>query len=272
MPASPTLLELQQCLLAALYDAGSEAESDAAAALVDGHGLAPQARVRIYRHSSGAIQAGALRTAYPAVQALVGAEYFEQTAQSYRRAFPSRSGNLQDFGARFAEHLAALPALRPWPYLPDVARLECLRQQVALAADAAPMPARQHAGGAPARALALHPGARCLASAHAVLSIWRYAMQPTPERLQLPATGERVLLWRAGGQVAMAALDAASHACIDALAQGRGWHDACQAARALDPGFDADACFASLDAHGLLRPGGAPHELEEPQPCPSFAA
>lgn len=235
MHAAPSLLELQRSFMDALHDR----EAIGPVAAICGNGLAPEARLRIYRHSGEAIQTGALRTTYPAVLALVGEDFFEQTALAYRGLHPSRSGNLQWFGARFADYLAGLPALRALAYVPEVARLEWLRQQAALAA----------AGDAQRT---LHPSVHLLDSAQPVLSVWRFATQPGDERFALPTTGERVLLWREGDQVAMAMLDRASFACVTALARGDSLTAAYRAARELDPEFNFAACIESLVDRGLL--------------------
>lgn len=253
MPAVPALLDTQRHFLAALYDG----EDAGPIAEIAGNGLDPAARLRIYRHSCAETQIEALRTAYPAVLALVGGAFFAQTADDYRRAYPSRSGNLQVFGEHLAEYLQGLPQAKGVPYLPDVARLEWLRQESVLAADATclslPACARTLAAIDGPLRIVLHPSVRVLASRHAVLTIWRYALAPGHAGLTLPDEGERVALWREAGQVAMTALDAASFACLDVLARGRVLDDAYAAARATDPAFDLSACVKSFVAHGLVR-------------------
>lgn len=252
MHAAPTLLETQRRFLAALYD-----DEDAGPiAGIAGHGLDPAARLRIYRHSCCETQIAALRTAYPGVLALVGEAFFEQTARGYRRAYPSRSGNLQEFGAAFAEYLETLRACRSLAYLPDVARLEWLRQQAVLARESeaiqsdALVSRRNPANGT--LRIVLHPSVRLLVSRYAVLTIWRYALQPTTDRLALGEEGERVALWREDGDIAMAALDAASFACIEALARGSSLDDADAIAAAIDPGFALRECIESLLQRRLI--------------------
>jgi hypothetical protein len=252
MHTESALPEWQRQFLDALYDA--DARGPTAAVL--GNGLEPDARLRIYRHSSEAIHTGTLRITYPAVLALVGEDYFDQAARGYRHAHPSRSGNLQAFGAGFAGYLEMLPDMRELAYLPDVARLEWLRQESALAADAetaGPDIAIDDLLDSDALLrVALHPSIRLLAGAHPVLTIWRYAMQPTPERLVLDGEGEHVVLWREAGEVAMAAVDPASFACIASLAHGHALDAAHAAAQARDPGFDLAACLASLFRQSLV--------------------
>lgn len=252
MHTAPSLLELQRQFLAALYDP----DASGSVAAIAGNGLQPDARLHIYRHGCEAIHDAALRTTYPAVLALVGADFFGQVARGYRRAHPSRSGNLQAFGAGFAQYLGSVPEARTLAYLPDVARLEWLRQESALAADAGPMTpesfARQCAGISASLHISLHPSVRLLASRYAVLTIWRYALRPTTERLTLADAGESVVLWREDGEVAMAALDGASFACIAALVRGNTLDAARAAAMVLDAGFDLSACLGSLFRHGLI--------------------
>lgn len=252
MHTAPALPELQRRFLAALYDDDESGPLET----ITGNGLEASARLRIYRRSCNEIQTGALRATYPAVLALVGEAFFDQTARGYRSRYPSGSGNLQGFGGRFADHLEPLPTMRELAYLPDVARLEWLRQQAVLAADAEPVPpdvlARQLEGAEALPRLALHPSVHCLASHHPVLTIWRYATDPTPEDLQLTGASEQVVLWREEGEVAMATPDTASFACIEALEHGDTVTNARTAAKAVDSDFDLPACLASLAERGLI--------------------
>lgn len=264
MHVVPALLELQSRFLDALYD---DAEAGPTEALV-GAGLDPAARLRIYRHAAAQIHADALRATYPAVLALVGEAFFEQVGAQYRRAHPSRSGNLQAFGAHFADFLESLPGVSTLPYLGDVARLEWQRQQAALAGTAEALSAgvveEALAGVEGAVRIALHPSVQRFASPHPVLSIWQYAMQPSPGRLTLSEHGDRLLLWRSEGEVAIAPLDAASFACIDALLGGATLDAADATACAQDFAFDLPACIASLAAQELVTAITPVHREEHP--------
>ncbi|MGH8148030.1 MAG: HvfC/BufC family peptide modification chaperone [Rhodanobacteraceae bacterium] len=265
MHAAPSLLECERRFMAALYAPDEPGPIEAIA----GNGLEPAARLGIYCHSCEGTQVSALRTTYPAVLALVGEAFFDQCAHGYRRAYASHSGNLQVFGGHFADYLATVPGARSLPYLPDVARLEWLRQQAVLAADAKALPAVEfeHAVAVPESAFALHPGVQRIASPHPVLTIFRYAREPDDEGLQLPDAGESVLLWREDGEVAIAALDAASFACIDALACGQTVAHANAAARAIDPAFDLATCMGSFAERGLLVDPISHHGLKESESC-----
>src|SRR5260370_25027030 len=62
---------------------------------------------------------------YPAVDRLLGRDFFELAAERFCAKHPPGSGYLNEYGGEFADFLAGLPetaaALR---YLPDVARLQ----------------------------------------------------------------------------------------------------------------------------------------------------
>lgn len=248
MPAVPTLLELQRGFADAMLDRGGGGD---VAQWVVGAGLTPAARLQVYCNAIASTQIETLRTTYPAVRALVGEAFFEAAATRYRLRHPSTHGNLQAFGDAFAAFLATMPEAAALTYLPDVAQLEWLRQQSALAAEASPLdPATlDETISLPMR---LHPSLRLLTSAHPVLTIWRYTNAPEGERLQLDGHGEQVALWRDGSEVAMADLDPASFACIAALIDERDLVVAHAAALASDGKFDLVACLHTLLAHRLV--------------------
>lgn len=268
MRTAPSLRKLQRQFMAALYDTAEPGPIECIA----GNGLAPAARLRIYRRSCNETQTAALRATYPALLALVGEAFFDQTVRGYRRAHPSRSGNLQVFGDAMADYLQTLPGCRSLPYLSDVARLEWLRQKTVLAPAAAPISpgdftdATRSSGGS--LRIVLHPSLHFLDSPYPVLTIWRYALQPGDEKLTLGTNGESVALWREDGEVAMATLDPASFACMAALARGSSLGESRLAAASVDADFELSACLASLVEHALVT-GLRPYSVcrTEPSAC-----
>lgn len=243
---------LQAAFLAAIYG-----EGEGAIGHIRGAGLAPAARQDIYRHASELIHLGALATSYPAVRALVGEAYFERVAMDYRHAFPSRRGNLQDFGDAFPGFLAGRPETARWPYLGDVARLEWLRQSCALAADAIALDAATIATAVAMAGedvvLHLHPSLRLISSRYPTGAIWRFAMSGGEgERPAPDGPGERMALWREGADVVIATHTPASFAFLQALAIGQPLSRAHARAMAIDPGFDLVAGVAGLVHDGRI--------------------
>ena len=125
------LLDLQRAFAGALLD-----EHDAriyAHVLEDGF-PAPE-RLRIYRNTCRSTLVASLRLTYPAVERLVGAEFFAAAAERYAAAQPAHSGYLNDYGDTFATFLASFAPARELAYLPDVARYEWALSVAANAAD-----------------------------------------------------------------------------------------------------------------------------------------
>lgn len=81
-------------------------------------------RFSYYRGNLNAIWYATLKNAYPVLHQLVGEDFFWQMACEYGEAYPSRSGDLNQFGAELPLYLAASESLTDYPYFADVARLE----------------------------------------------------------------------------------------------------------------------------------------------------
>lgn len=247
----PSLFELQRGFSDALFGRG-----DAIERWVHGGGLEPSARLRIYRNAVASTQIEALRASYPAVLALVGETFFDAAAARFRQSHPSTSGNLQYFGQAFPQFLAAMSEAQSLDYLADVARLDWLRQESALAADASPLDGTALLSALAADPVRLwlspHPSVRLLFSKHAVHTLWRFAHAPTAEGLQLGGSGEKVIVWRVGQEGAMATLDAASFAFVVALTDGLDLDSAHDQALKVDSRFDLTACLRSLIAQEMF--------------------
>lgn len=186
--------------------------------------LGAEARLQIYRNARRHSLTTTLRTVYPAIQGLVGEAFFEVAAMRYLRDYPSRSGNLQEYGAAFPKLLAAMPEAGGVPYLPDVARLEWARQECYLAADVPWLnidAISMDINSPPAATrLLLHPAVGLVQSAYPILDIWRYCREPSTEAPSLDDGGQRVLVWRDDHQVVMQALDPGAAIFISSVLAG----------------------------------------------------
>jgi hypothetical protein len=259
MATAPSLLELQRQFAAALV--GGEVP-DSLANLVHGNGLAPEARLRVYRNIVTIGHTDALRTAFPAVCKLTGEDFFAATSVRYLHDCPCASGNLQDYGADFPAFLARLPEAAEVAYLADVARLEWARQQTWLAPDAAALNrgalAPISSGTWPALGLRLHPGLRLLRSSWPIFDVWMFCQEESPGQLELSDTGQNVLLRRAGDQIEMQTLDGGRAAFVGALLAGAPLATAWQRAIAEAPGFGISPCLDWLFGMGVVAGLSAP--------------
>ena len=110
-------------------------------------------RLRIYRNTCRTTLVATLRLTYPAVERLVGREFFDLAARKFAERYPAQSGYLNDYGGEFGDFLAGYEPARELRYLPDVARYEWALSVAANAVDAPALepavllvvPAEQHA-------------------------------------------------------------------------------------------------------------------------------
>ena len=123
------LADLQSEFMRCLVDS----ESTELLAMIEGADVAR--RFAVYRNNWRSNLRQALRTGFPVVEQLVGAEFFTWLADHFIAAHPSRSGNLDDYGVEFAAFIRAFPALAELPYLGDIAELEWLIDTVMKAPD-----------------------------------------------------------------------------------------------------------------------------------------
>jgi hypothetical protein len=212
-------------------------------------------RVAIYHRSALANRRGALAAAYPVVERLVGRAFFDEAAARYGEAFPSRSGDLNAFGGRFAAFLEAYPYARELPYLPDVARLEWAVHESRQSPWGEALDYRA-LGAVPPDAIGgirirVRPSVRLVASPHPILSIWmanQAGRDGTPER---PRGAERVAVRMLETlEPAPAALGSAEWTVLEAFMRGETLARA--AAACGDRGFDFEAALASLAALDVL--------------------
>src|SRR5262249_23844297 len=168
----PTLLEVQSAIRARLLD---NATPVAAALLADA--LTPADRLNIYRNTSRIALTNTLRLNYPAVQRLVGEDFFAAAADIFITKEPPRMAWLDFYGAGFPEFLHGFGPAASLPYLPDIARLERAVSRALHAADAKALaPAEladlpQYAQGSVS--FVPHPSVGLLSSNYPVDAIWR---------------------------------------------------------------------------------------------------
>lgn len=185
----PALLELQRSLYAQLFGDATCGDATGGDALLAGDDGA--LRLAIHRNTAFGTLVNALRLSFPAVQRLVGADFFEAAAREFIRRNPPRSAYLNDYDADFPGFLAAYAPASALVYLADVARLEWAVNRALHAVDVPRLEL--------ARLAALDESAlsQVSFSAHPALSLLR---------LEFPADA----IWRAvleQNDVAMAAID-----------------------------------------------------------------
>ena len=178
--------------------------------------LARQAGFDLYRNT---LAKGCGRPAgqLPAVERLVGVDWFGAAAALYARQSPPTSVQLLEYGQGFADFLDAFEPARELPYLGAVARLDRLWVEVFAAAERPSLALGDIAGLAPEALgeLCLHPrpALRWFWCADMpAYSIWRHQREERPLPDTLKWRGEGALLGRSSGQVTWQALGPGGYA------------------------------------------------------------
>ncbi|MGB9992621.1 MNIO family bufferin maturase [Massilia sp. SM-13] len=267
--AGPTAFPLaaaQGRMAAALFE---RELAGAAAPLFVGEQEAVCQRLALYRGNLGASWTKVLAASYPVLQQLVGEEYFAALARAYGRAWPSQSGNLDDFGGHFPEFLDSHAAAAQYPYLPDMARLERALGRGA-AGGGQRLEAAQLQGLAPealdSMRLRLAHGVELFHSCWQVVPVW-HAHRPEAELLlpDDPAGASFAAIVRRAGAAWPLPLEAASFAALSALQDGAtlggALGGALDAALACDPHADFGAYLQQWLQHGLF--DAACHLIQE---------
>lgn len=243
-----SLAELQDGLRHALLDGATD---DAASSVV-ADGIAPEARLAVYRHHVFASLTAALEATYPVVCRLVDRRFFAFAADRFIRAHPPTGPCLFEYGDALADFLAGFPPCRHLAYLADVARLEWALNVAAHADDAVPLPPSTLGHLAPARMGELRftfdPSLALVRSAWPIDRIWRanQAAVGAEPIVDLTAGGVRLEVRRRDDVVGFRALAEAEYALRWALLDGRCLAVAAEAAHAVDPAADLAALLDAL--------------------------
>lgn len=216
----------------------------------------PAQRFALYRGNLTASWDTTLSHVYPVLRALVGEAFFGGLARAYGRAHPSQSGDLNWFGADFADFLVSFPHVAEWPYLPDMARLEWALHRAHYAPDAQAVDAAAIAALGPERletaTMRLHPACRLLASAWATVPLWQAHQDGGPAFPPDMALESHAAVARPQWKTHVLPLSKAGHAALSVLAAGGDFGAALDAAFDIDEGFDVGVHLQQWLAHALI--------------------
>jgi hypothetical protein len=213
--------------------------------------LTSQPAFAVYRNTVMKACIDALQANFPAVERLVGEEWFRAAAAVYVREQLPAEPTLLRYGATFANFLAHFEPAAELPYLPAVARLDYLWIEIHTASDAATLAPDAIARLAPdalaSAVLQPHPAARWAWFSDApIYSIWsgnRSAGTPDGDIEWRP---EGALLTRVRDAVEWIVLDAAGCAFLDACAAGETLATATKSALTAQHDADLTQLMSSL--------------------------
>jgi Putative DNA-binding domain len=242
-----TLADFQHAFAAAL-------RGDAPPSLA---GLAAQPGFAVYRNTVTRGCVDALQANYRAVARLVGEEWFRAAAAVYVREHPPRTPMLVEYGAAFADFLAAFAPADGLPYLPGVARCDRLWTEAHVAADATPLDGAALAAVSPgqlgAARLHPHPAARwAWFDDLPVADLWLRNRDTASAEGDVEWRGGGVLVTRPHDAVMTARIGRGGCAFLDACAERLPVSAAVERALDLAPDTDLSGLMAQLVAAGAF--------------------
>ena len=245
MNNTPSLRDLQLRFADAIFAADQRSFDGA----IRPNGIASAERLDIYRNNMLLGLSKALRSAYPVIEKLVGADFFRYAAHEFIHQYPSRSGDLHNFGGQFADFLQAFAATAKLTYLPDVARLEWAYHRVYSAAHHPALDTQALATVPPERYeelhFQLHPASQLVRSEFPLLTIWQVNQldYQGDQTVDLTAGGATLLVIRRELDITIESLPHEEFSFLYALAQGDTFATACEQALAVNSDSDVAAIF-----------------------------
>jgi hypothetical protein len=225
--------------------------------LVGPNGCVPKRRFNIYRNNVYAGLTRVLEARYPAVQRLVGEEFFKAMARIFIEQTPPCSPVLIEYGSAFSEFLRTFEPVTEEPYLPDLALLEWRLHAARHAADCDALPSHHLADIDDHRAaeirLTFAPSVSLVASTYPVFSLWRANACDEPQAEPQTFSGaESVLVTRPGLIAEAVRLPAGCAELLSSLFWGGTLGAAVDAARDAAPDFPPHRAIALLIAQKAI--------------------
>jgi Putative DNA-binding domain len=210
----------------------------------------PQRRFGVYRNNMRGALAESLAVRYPVVQRLVGDKFFGAMARDYAVQNLPRSPVLIEYGANFADYIAAFEAAKSLPYLADVARLESAYWQAYHAADVEPLTATEFASLDPATLHGLRfemlPSLAIVRSSFPIVAIWRTNTEDEEITAVDMTVAEDALVARPRLDVEVRRLPVGAGIFLSLLQQGIALGEAAGTAADASPAFDLAANLSGL--------------------------
>jgi len=218
--------------------------------------LTDSKRFAVHRNNFYVGLVEALRARFPAVQDAVGSQFFAALARDYAADHPPDSPLMMNYGESFPDYIEAFPPLSDYPWMGDMARVECAMTHSYHAPDATPLLPTAFSSLAAddlgQLRLTLHPAVRLVPSRFPVVSLWkRNTVQASQIELDA-ALAQTALICRPHYDVTVKALNTAGGVFLRALQGGRTLADSLDQAAAVDPAFDVTSHLHTLIADGLV--------------------
>lgn len=227
---------------ASFIDALKHPDQPVPDALAKPKGLPAKRRFDVYRNNVVVGMIEGLRATFPAIERLVGGEFFSAASRVYLEKEPPRSPLLFRYGGTFGNFLDHFPPAASVPYLGDVARLEWARLVAYHAADRKPLSidvlSRVPASDVGKVTFELHPSLALIKSSWPVVSLWAASTdRGSSDDVDMKRPEEAVIV-RPKMEVDTRLLPAGGFSIISALKEGAALEEAALTAVDVVQDFD----------------------------------
>jgi hypothetical protein len=224
--------------------------------VVGPRGKAAVKRYNVYRNNVTASLIDALAAIYPAVQRIVGVDFFRAMARLHVRATPPTSPLLFDYGRDFPAFIEAYECAQDMPWLADTARIERAWLDAYHAADAPALSADALAAVPSDRlsdlVFAAHPSTRIVRSAYPAVAIFAMNRVEGPVAPLQSSAAEDALITRPEMEVTVRLLPPGGAVFLIRLVGGETLGASAAAAFAEAPSFDLAASLAGMIEAGVF--------------------
>lgn len=212
--------------------------------------------IEVYRNNFRGNLHDTLAGEYPVIEQIVGKDFFRRMTRQFIGQYPSRSGNLNHYGAEMASFVAAFEPAQELVYLPDIAALEWACHCAYFADDAdtldiaklSQIPPEQYPD------LILHTACYLVRSRYPVAAIWHAHQPGAPSdfHLDLDNGSSNALVSRKDDFVMVSELVEADTEWLQSIQTGASLGDATAAILECYPDFDLQAAMLNLATQGVL--------------------
>jgi hypothetical protein len=203
--------------------------------------LTPISHLSIYRNTVSSSLINTLKTTYPLILALLGDEFFVMTAKEYMRQYPSRSGNLYDYGEYFSDFLTSYQPVHDLIYLAEVAEFEWASHVLYLAPNHTPFASQSLEHFSPDQQadlrFLLHPACWMRKFHFPILEIVDLCKSHRIDNIDIHGNGVNLLIIRREFDLVLLPLDQADYTFLQALNLNCTLAEALQAAEKIDAAY-----------------------------------
>ncbi len=249
------LNDFQNCFKDLLFNAepepGAQNARDNFASLVQTGNIPLNERLSIYRGNVIGSLSDIMKSNFPLIENLVGEDFMTGMARKFIIEGPPEDGCLNDYGAGFADFIAAFAPAASLPYLPDVARFEWARHAAYYARDDSALKAKKLASIAPRELenikLRLRDSVALITSPYPLTAIREFcgAEDKGDDMLDLDQGGVHLLIHRPALKVEVLEINEATFAMLRNFEQNMPLGQAVEDVINTHEGFDFQAFLQS---------------------------